>query len=189
MAVVDPEPARMTASEFLVAEAGDPKRNYQLIDGVVVYSQPKPRHQQACGVIFVRLHAWVAESGLGKVSLPLDIEVNGHNVYGPDVLWAADADRFKPDDFFKGLPDLIVEVRSPSTWDHDTGTKKRRYETRGLPELWLVDTDNKVALVYRRSAPEVAEFDIGLKFGADEVLTSPQLPGFELELREVFPDD
>jgi Uma2 family endonuclease len=77
-------------------------------------------------------------------------------------------------------------VRSKSTWHHDTGTKKRRYEQKGLPELWPVDTDDEVVLVFRRSAPDVAEFDVGLKFGADEVLTSPQLPGFELDLRELF---
>jgi Uma2 family endonuclease len=58
-----------------------------------------------------------------------------------------------------------------------------------LPELWLVDTFGHVVLVFRRSAPDMAEFDVGLEFAADEVLTSPQLPGFALDLRELFPAD
>ena len=38
------------------------------------------------------------------------------------------------------MPDIAVEVRSPSTWRYDIGAKKSGYERRGLPELWLVDT-------------------------------------------------
>jgi Uma2 family endonuclease len=137
---------------------------------------------------YVRLYGWVTDTGRGEVSLPLDIELEDDNVYCPDVLWAADSRRYEADSIFEGIPDLIVEVRSPTTWMYDKGAKKYLYEKHGLPELWLVDTVRHIVLVFRRSAPDVAEFDIGLKFGADEVLTSPQLPGFELDLRELFPD-
>ena len=183
------QPARMTASEFLVAKASDPQRFHQLINGVVVPNQPRPRHQRAVFEIALHLRRWTDETGRGEVSLPLDIELDDDSVYCPDVLWAADASRFEADQLFYGMPDLIVEVRSPTTWMYDKGDKKYLYEKHGLPELWLVDTVRHVVLVFRRSAPDLAEFDIGLELGADEVLTSPQLPGFTLDLREVFPGD
>jgi Uma2 family endonuclease len=183
------QPVRMTASEFLVAKASDPQRFHELINGVVVPNQPRPRHQDAAFEIAFRLRLWIDATGFGKVSLPLDIELDSENVYCPDVLWAANRGRFEADSMFDGMPDLIVEVRSPSTWIYDTRDKKYLYEKHGLPELWLVDTVHHTVLVFRRSTPEVDEFDVGLKFGADEVLTSPQLPGFELNLREVFPDE
>jgi Uma2 family endonuclease len=79
-----------------------------------------------------------------------------------------------------------VEVRSPSTWRYDVGTKKATYERHGLPELWLVDTKSESVLVYRCSAPAVPEFDVALELAAGEVLMSPLLPGFALPVAEVF---
>jgi Uma2 family endonuclease len=84
------------------------------------------------------------------------------------------------------LPHIAVEVRSPSTWRFDIGAKKAAYEREGLRELWLVDTDAKVVLVFRRSAPGVGIFDVALEI--DDTLTSPQLDGFELPLVELFPE-
>jgi len=183
------QPARMTAREFLVAKASDPQRFHQLIDGVVVSSQPRSRHQDAVFEIAFRLRLWTDDTGLGKMSLPLDIALDGNNVYAPDVLWAADHRRFEADDLFDGMPDLIVEVRSPSTWIYDVGTKKNLYEKHGLPELWLVDTFGERVLVFRRSDAGTTEFDVGVELAADDTLTSPLLPGFALPLRELFPAD
>ena len=85
----------------------------------------------------------------------------------------------------EGLPDLVVEVRSPSTWRYDVGRKKRRYEEGGVAELWLVDTVG-VVLAYRRSEPSVPTFDVELELDEAAVLTSPLLPGFSLPVREIF---
>ena len=83
----------------------------------------------------------------------------------PDLLWyragrapAIDADPPYP------LPDLAIEIRSPSTWRYDIGTKKSVYERDGLPELWLVDGDAASLLVFRRSTPRAATFDVALEF-------------------------
>jgi len=84
------------------------------------------------------------------------------------------------------VPELVVEVRSPSTWRFDVGAKKDNYELAGVAELWLVDTEAEVVLVFRRSTPRNARFDLSLDLGIDEALTSPLLPGFELAVSEIF---
>ena len=84
------------------------------------------------------------------------------------------------------MPDLAVEVRSPSTWRYDVGAKKDGYERHGLPELWLVDTEARSVLVYRRERAQSATFDVSLEVGAGEQLTSPLLPGFALPVDEIF---
>jgi Uma2 family endonuclease len=76
-------------------------------------------------------------------------------------------------------------LRLPDT-DDLRSAKKAAYEREGLRELWLVDTDAKVVLVFRRSAPGVGSFDVALEI--DDSLTSPQLDGFELPLVELFPE-
>ena len=122
------------------------------------------------------------------MSLPLDVVVDRYNVYAPDVLWVADDERVEPDELFAGVPDIAVEVRSPSTWHYDIGVKKSRYEQHGLPELWLVDTSASVVMVFRRSSPASPEFDVEVELAVDQVLTSPQLPGFALALVRIFGD-
>ncbi len=70
---------------------------------------------------------------------------------------------------------------------YDVGAKKAAYERGGLAELWLVHTAADVVLVYRRSAPEAAAFDVSLELTAGDELTSPLLAGFALSLRTLFP--
>jgi Uma2 family endonuclease len=87
-------------------------------------------------------------------------------------------------------PDLVVEVRSPSTWNRDVGVKKNLYERHGVRELWLVDDRSSSVLRYRREGEGEGEssdgFDDGAEIAAPDTLTSPQLPGFELELSALF---
>jgi Uma2 family endonuclease len=178
--------ARLTAEEYFVAAAGDP-RPTQLIDGVIVPSQPKFRHQDITGLIYMRLRTWVeSDDGFGVAGIPIDVIVDHYNVYAADVWWLADPERIDPDEYFSGVPDLAVEVRSPSTWRYDIGRKKRRYEQHALPELWLVDTDGDVVLVYRRSSGRAGEFDVELELARPDVVTAPQLPGFELAVAEIL---
>jgi Uma2 family endonuclease len=38
----------------------------------------------------------------------------------------------------KGIPDLLVEILSPSNPGHDLDTKRRVYEQMCVPEYWIV---------------------------------------------------
>jgi Uma2 family endonuclease len=84
------------------------------------------------------------------------------------------------------LPDIAIEVRSPSTWRYDIGAKKAGYECYGLPELWLVDTDAQVVLVFRRSRLRGSAFDVSHELATPQALTSSLLPGFSLALDDLF---
>ncbi len=110
-----------------------------------------------------------------------------HDVYAPDVIWHRE--ERVPDDWEarrQPIPDLVVEVRSPTTWGYDIGRKKTMYERGGIPELWLVDTKAETVLIYRRSHPDTPEFDVALELGEGEKLESPLLPGFSLDVEGLF---
>jgi Uma2 family endonuclease len=49
-----------------------------------------------------------------------------------------------------------------------------------------VDTAAEEVLVFRRSSAEAHAFDEALELERDQRLTSPRLPGFGLELAELF---
>ncbi len=180
---------RMTADEFMALE--DP-RHLQLIDGEVVVSEARWLHQHCLLEIVLALRAWTArEEDRGAVSLPIDVKLNERNVYAPDVSWYAEG-RVPDDPAIDPpypLPDLAIEIRSTSTWRYDVGTKKRVYEQCGLLELWLVDTDAQSVLVFRRSTPDQPAFDIALELDRSINLTSAMLPGFNLPLVILFPEE
>jgi Uma2 family endonuclease len=183
-----PAAQQMTAQEFLRLPDTDDLRSAELVEGELIVDPPRARHQLVAGEIIYALMSWSRSAeARGTVWFNLGVQLDERNVYQPDVLWypaevEVDLDARPP----SPLPHIAVEVRSPSTWRFDIGAKKAAYEREGLRELWLVDTDAKVVLVFRRSALGAGTFDIALEI--DATLTSPQLDGFELPLAELFPE-
>lgn len=178
--------APITAEQFLelVGQGEFANRWVELIDGELVVNEPLPIHAGLQARIVTRLSNWAeGDSGRGMVFTPTDVVTDEFNVYGPDVLWVAQ----RPDltRRLQRIPDLCVEIRSPSTWRFDIGAKKRVYEAGALPELWLVDTVAEQIFVFRRSKPGVGHFDVALDLNRGDTLTSPLLPGFALSLDDL----
>lgn len=181
----------MTADEFVALPEADRERPWNLVNGEVVVNSARRVHGQVANNILFALTVWLrAAPGRGSAESPIDIALDERNVYAPDVSWYA-ADRVPGADASApyAMPDLAVEVRSPSTWRYDVGAKKDGYERFGLPELWLVDTEARSVLVYRRARPGAERFDVSLEVTEGDELTSPLLPGFTLAVREVFAPD
>ncbi len=82
------------------------------------------------------------------------------------------------------VPNLVVEVLSPSTASRDRGEKKAIYERNGVDEYWMVD------VIARRISRLVLA---GGRYGAPAVFEHNQrfesvlLAGFGLELAGIFP--
>jgi Uma2 family endonuclease len=161
----------MTAEEFLALPDADDLRS-----GVV-------------GDLHYELLSW-ARAGMerGTVWLDLGIRLDERNVYQPDLLWYPEGTG--PDVYSNPpspLPQLAIEVRSPSTWRYDIGAKKSAYERHGLQELWLIDTAARAVLVFTRSTPDAPSFDLARELQGADALSSPRLQGFELPLGDLFP--
>lgn len=176
----------MDADAFL-ARPETPWRE-ELIDGRIVVNEPTWRHQQAATEILFALRHWIREGdGSGGANIPVDLRISDRDVLVPDVLWYADPAHVALDAPAQLVPpDLVVEVRSPSTWKYDLGPKRERYERWGVGELWLVDGRSRSVLVHRRSGPSHPALDVALELAEDGVLASPSLPGFALPVRDVF---
>ena len=178
--------SRLTAEQYFALDL--PERHTQLVNGEIVVNKPTLNHQRIVGEIYGLLREWCrAAADRGEAGLEVDVHLDDRNVYAPDVWWVRQ-ERIpgRGDKRIVGPPDLAVEVRSPSTWRYDVGTKKRVYEATGLPELWLVDTNAETVLVYRRSSPKSETFDVALELGRGEQLTTPLLLGLEIDLSELF---
>ena len=181
----------MTAEEFVALPEAERERPWNLVNGEVVVNSARLIHGQIADNVLFALKTWIgAETGRGSAVSPIDVAVDERNVYAPDVSWYS-AGRVPTRDASAPypMPDLAVEVRSPSTWRYDVGAKRDGYERHGLPELWLVDTDARSVIVYRRTRAGSAVFDVALEVGEGEELTSPLLPGFALAVDQLFAVD
>jgi len=159
----------------------------QLVEGAAVVDAPGAGHQAVAGRIFAKLVTFTgAKPGRGTAGLPVAVTVGARDVYAPDVWWAREG---RPDvaaGRLDAVPDLAVEVRSPATWRYDSGPKRRRYGMAGTAELWLVDPQAGKITVHRRSSADAPGFDTTTTVVAGELLVTPLLPGFSLDLADTF---
>lgn len=107
-------------------------------------------------------------------------------VLQPDVFWLPrSAPRYELP--IRILPDLVIEVSSPSTRRHDLVRKRRVYEGARVPEYWFVDTDAQRFECYRLEQYGDAA---PVLYPRGRTVPSSALPGFEVAVNDVLgPDD
>ncbi len=176
----------LTADEYIGTTDSRPRWT-QLINGEVVVNSPTIRHQKIVRYIEYALESWTrAQPGRGISPGQVDVKFDDATVLAPDVLWASEG-RIPPDGTHLDLvPELVVEVRSPSTWRYDTTVKFRKYEVAGVAEVWMVDTSSNTVLVYRRSARTSPTFDLALELGSGDILVSPLCAELEIDISTLF---
>lgn len=175
---------RMSAEEFL-ALPESPER-YELVDGVVIMSpSPVPIHQRVAREILVQLTLFSEDHGVGEPLQDIDVHIGkgitgGDVVYRPDVIFFRTGRLDPSADRIVGVPDLVVEVISPSSRRFDLETKKNDYEHCGVREYWVVDPHKQSMIFYRL----VDERFVEMKPDGDK-LPSEAVPGFSLDLARV----
>jgi Uma2 family endonuclease len=162
----------------------DERHKYELVDGELFMS-PKglPRHQYVATRIVYRLMAWADEHGAAAFVEP-DVYVSDRNFVIPDVvLLAADTLARLDPKRIELVPDLLVEVSSPSTRRLDVVVKRALYERIGVPEYWFVDLDADRVEVYRLADGAYGD---PVLVGRDGVLAPPHLPGLAVEVADAL---
>ena len=89
---------------------------------------------------------------LGRVLFaPFGVVLDGFSDVQPDLMFVSTAkqDIVQEDGIF-GVPDLVVEIISPSSIRADRGKKFMLYERMGVGEYWIVDINNRSVEVYQR---------------------------------------
>ena len=120
------------------------RKRHEIIDGRhYVSPSPSPFHQWVLGKLLRRLDSAIGDQGLGLVfCAPLDVHLGRGTVVQPDiVVLTTQPCALQTDRKITGVPDLVVEVLSPSTHTHDRKRKFERYQRAGVREFWIVDPE------------------------------------------------
>ena len=78
-----------------------------------------------------------------------------------------------------------MEIGSPSTRKRDETIRRRLYDRSGVADYWVVDPELDLVRVYRREGDRFARAH-ELSAEADDMLTTPLLPGLDLPLSRIF---
>ena len=164
-------------------------QRHELIDGEhVVTAAPLVPHQRLVGDLYLALRAVVDAQGLGEVLVsPVDVVLSRHDVLQPDLLFVSSGRHEIVENRVTAGPDIAIEVLSASSRRTDELRKRARYEIFGVQELWILDPDIDAVRVYRRAAGgDSFGRAVQLLAEAGDVLESPLLPGFRLDLKSFF---
>ncbi|MDX2270081.1 MAG: Uma2 family endonuclease [Bryobacter sp.] len=103
----------------------------------------------------------------------------------PDASWVsaekmARLNRAQKRGFLPLVPDLVVEVLSPSDRMTRAQAKMRQWSGNGVPLAWLVDADRQAIHIYRPG--QEAE----LRTGMDSLEAGEAMPGFVLDCTHLW---
>lgn len=123
----------------------DDGKRHEVIDGDH-YVNPAPNlyHQAVSRHLQFQLYVAIELRELGVViNAPVDVQLSEHDIVQPDLVVIRKANRhIMTPTRVKGIPDLLIEILSPSNPAHDLETKRLAYQRCGVPEYWIVDPED-----------------------------------------------
>jgi Uma2 family endonuclease len=182
---------KLTYDDLAAMVPEDDLLRHELIDGEhYVSASPNTAHQRVIGNLYFLVRTYLEQHRIGQVFVPrFDVVFTPFDAVEPDLMYMSKerSAAILTEKHVKGAPELVVEVKSPSTGKYDETLKRRLYEREGVSEYWIVDPHTEVVRVYRRADRGFARA-IELSHEAGDVLTTPLLPELKLRLADVFKD-
>jgi len=177
-------PKPFTYDDYLALP--DDGKRYEVIEGdLSMTPAPSPLHQQIQLTLGSSLLAFVKKHSLGRIYVaPIDVALSLVDIVQPDVLFVAnDRMHVVAQRNIIGIPNLIVEILSPTSTKRDRVEKLALYQRYALPEYWIVDPEGEGVETYVYQDSSLKKMAT-LKPG-DEV-QSRKIPGFSLKVADVF---
>ena len=179
------------------------EERYEIIEGVKTFMSPAPNitHGTIIGRLYNIFTNYIDEHKLDAAVFldHTDVHFTGSNLFMPDLSVICDANKIDRRDALYIVPDLVVEVLSPSSVKRDMGIKKDVYESSGVREYWIVNPLDKSILVYLLNdgkyildtAAQIYPYELSLldKMHEDEIKTEIKVTIFEdliVDIHKVF---
>jgi len=177
-------------------------REFELINGERIYRMPTVReHNYTIKSAFLLMHTWVIEHKLGTVDFEATFtlsEVGDSNwvtgSFTPDLLFITE-ERHEayiqrvPDHMYRPyfiVPDVVVEVISPTDRATDILEKITAYRTMGVRLLWVIYPRSRTAFVYTPDSDTVTTIRLDAAHPDAALDGGDVLPGFALKLADVL---
>lgn len=169
----------------------DDGKRYELVDGQLELMSPSPStiHQ----LVSFELQKKIDETCRNEYIIfnaPIDLILSTKEVRQPDlVLVHRNRLNIVSRKGIEGVPDLVVEILSPSTLKRDKLDKLKTYAHFHIPEYWIVEPElGSLEQFVLKNDPTLkkGEYKLINIYQGDESVTSPNLDCISFTIAEVM---
>ena len=166
----------------------DDNNRYELVGGELFVSRaPGIPHQRVLQNLQIALIDYLRTNPIGILVPGTGMILSDYDAVIPDLAFVRNErwDEVVTGEKFTRAVDLVIEIISPGkeNRERDLSVKHQLYAKYGVKEYWIVDSENSSALIFRLREQTLEEIVV---VSADEEITSPLLPGFQLKVKAVF---
>lgn len=167
----------------------------ELIKGFIFKMSPAPgRMHQKISIKFAqRLSNFLEGKKCEVYHAPFDVRLPRKSKKDEDIITVVQPDicvvcnpEILDEKGCLGAPDLIIEILSPGNSKKEIKNKYNVYEESGVREYWIVDPTHQTLqvnkLVHGKYQPQRA-------LTAGDIITTDVLPGFSMDLTDIFPEE
>ncbi|MFQ3611709.1 MAG: Uma2 family endonuclease [Fimbriimonadales bacterium] len=153
---------------------------------IIPMASPTHRHNDIMAMLYAHLRQYARQMQAGTVAMEVDVALPTGVGFIPDLSFIRrerEREVLTPTGKIRGVPDLVVEVLSPSSRTRDSVHKLRAYHEAGVPWYWLVDSESLTLHEFQHT-PEGYLLRTTAEGG--EIFQSKALDGFTLDLKALI---
>jgi Uma2 family endonuclease len=135
----------MNARQYFMLGEDPPGVKLELVNGEIAVSpSPTPKHSNVVVNLITILNMHIRGNKLGVLHQDVDTYLDEFNIRRPDLLFFSNEhlDRIG-EKYMEGVPDLAVEVISPSSVEVDREDKFEQYRAAKIKYYWIIDPEFK----------------------------------------------
>lgn len=190
MVIAKPK-GKYTYDDYAATPEGE---RWELIDGVLYHmaAAPNTKHQESSENTGNLINDVVRPGRVGRVyRAPYALRLSDTNTVEPDLLYVSAARRhIITSRGCEGVPDLVVEILSPSNSAHDLAVKRELYARYGIPEYWILDPirETVLALTTPMVNSGVGQYTTEAMYQVGDTLATDRIPGLNIAVADIFAD-
>ena len=165
----------------------DGDERYELITGIpYLMASPSEAHQRISMRLIMQLGGFLQGKPCELFHAPFDVCLpadgdEDDTVVQPDLLVVCDKTKLDGKRC-NGVPDMIIEIVSPSSSGHDRLTKFNLYLNAGVREYWVVDPDVSAVQIHLLTEAGYT----ASAYGIADTVNVHVLDGCQIHLEDVF---
>lgn len=193
MKIDDPEVTYGTSFTYADYVKFDFEEMVEIIRGRIFRMSPAPRtsHQKISMALSREISTYLKDRQCEVFHAPFDVILpiankhreNAMTVVQPDLCVIRNPAIIEEAGCF-GVPDLIIEILSPSTTKKDMNDKYSVYEEAGVTEYWIVMPESRLLEVFNLVDGQYQRIQTYVDTDTIRPIT---LPDLEIDLSEIFP--
>lgn len=181
-----PPPGTATIDDCIAANEAKDNELCELVDGVLVEKAMGYEASVVAGTILSIIRMFVSQQRLGFVSGADGFFRLQSTTRAPDVAFLSlkklPEGKFPSAAYPQLVPNLVVEVLSPSNTMGEMNRKRLEYFHNGVEVVWVVDCAHRTIAVYTSSS------DYKVLGSEDSIDGGTAIPGFKAEVKDFFAD-